>query len=222
MKRQLIFVSLLAGLLGLSWRLPAQDAAATAAREEAEARYTRINTRVQELEETIQAHQKTIMKLTEELHRLNEEVDRLKNKNENAATQESIKRLAEKIEEVDKKRQADNELVVAQLKALGKAAAVKPAVSDKPAPIPSGPKPPSGTPANSGSPGAAPGGATATVPENGYEYAIKKGDTLDKILRDLRAINIKITEKQATDANPGVNWNKLKIGQKIFIPAPVQ
>ena len=30
----------------------------------------------------------------------------------------------------------------------------------------------------------------------------------------------KLTQKQVMDANPGVNWSKLKINQKIFIPAP--
>jgi LysM repeat protein len=30
----------------------------------------------------------------------------------------------------------------------------------------------------------------------------------------------KITMKQVQDANPGVNWNRLRIGQKIVIPTP--
>jgi LysM repeat protein len=31
-----------------------------------------------------------------------------------------------------------------------------------------------------------------------------------------------VTQKQMMDANPGVNWNRLRIGQKIFIPAPAK
>lgn len=218
MKRQLLFAGLFAVCLGTREPLRGQDAAAIAAREEAETRYKRISSRVQEIEETLQAHQKTIMRLTEELHRLNEEVSRLGTKNENAATLESLKQLGDKIEEVDKKRQADNDLVLAQLKALGKAALQKASVPATANPVPAPGKGPGTAPGNK-EPGPGPG-PNASVPETGYEYTIKSGDTLDKILRDLRAHGMKLTQKQAMDANPGVNWNRLQIGQKIFIPAP--
>ena len=217
MKRQLLFAGLFAVCLGVSLPVRAQDAAAIAEREEAETRYKRINSRVQELEETLQAHQKTIMKLTEELHRLNEEVSRLNTKNENAATQESLKRLGEKIEEVDRKRQADNDLILAQLKALGRTALQKASSPEKTNPIPPTGRPPGTAPGNKEQ--VAGSGTSPAVPESGYEYTIKSGDTLDKILRDLRAHGMKLTPKQVMDANPGVNWNKLKISQKIFIPA---
>jgi TolA-binding protein len=226
MKRQLIFAGFLAASLGANFQILAQDAAAIAEREEAEARYKRTNARVQELEETLQAHQKTIMRLTDEVHRLNEDVSRLTSRNENAATQESIRKLAEKIEEVDRKRQADNDLVLAQLKSLGTKLALpvqKPGATEKPGAGSTGK--PSGAPAGNNvlqNPGGDGNKSAPAVPENGYEYNIKSGDTLDKILRDLRAHGMKLTQKQVMDANPGVNWNKLKIGQKIFIPAPPQ
>ena len=224
MKRQLIFAGWLAACLGSSFPACGQDAAALAEREEAEARYKRISARVQEMEETLQAHQKTIMKLTEEIHRLSEDVFRLSSKNENAATQESIKRLAEKIEEVDRKRQADNDLILGQLKSLGRtlASPVRPGATEKPASTSPGGKA-SGAPSSNNAvqnPSGDPGKTPPPVTESGYEYSIKSGDTLDKILRDLRAHGMKLTQKQVMDANPGVNWNKLKIGQKIFIPAP--
>jgi LysM repeat protein len=225
MKRQLLFVGLVTVCLGIHLPVHAQDAAAVAEREEAETRYKRINARVQELEETLQAHQKTIMKLTEEVHRLSEEVSRLNAKNESAATQESLKRLGEKIEEVDKKRQADNALALAQLKSLG-AQLVMPAPkagsTEKGSQSPNSGKSSAAPPVKNASqnPGEDTTKAAPAVPENGYEYSIKSGDTLDKILRDLRAHGMKLTQKQVMDANPGVNWSKLKIGQKIFIPAP--
>lgn len=221
MKRQLIFAALIAGTF---WLFPsahsrAQDAAAGAAREEAEARYTRMNTRVQDLEETLQAYQKRYMALNEEVHNLREDLDRVKNKNESAATQESLKRLAEKIEEVDRKRQEDNKLVLAQFDKLGKTMLSRPLVVDKPPQTPTGVKSPPATGSGANAGAGAPG---PTVAENGYEYVIKKNDTLDRIVRDLKANNIKVSQPQIEAANPGVNWNKLKIGQKIFIPAPAQ
>lgn len=57
-------------------------------------------------------------------------------------------------------------------------------------------------------------------PENGYNYSIQDGDYLAKIVSKLNKQGIKVTIPQVKDANPGVNWNKLKVGQVVFIPAP--
>jgi hypothetical protein len=37
-----------------------------------------------------------------------------------------------------------------------------------------------------------------------------------------RKENIMVTEKAIRDANPGVDWDRLQIGKKIFIPKPVK
>jgi LysM repeat protein len=49
------------------------------------------------------------------------------------------------------------------------------------------------------------------------EYTIAKGDTLGTIAKKFH-----VTVKAITDANPGVEPTKLKIGQTIHIPAPTQ
>src|SRR5262249_44568990 len=61
--------------------------------------------------------------------------------------------------------------------------------------------------------------ATApAVPAAGTtEYTIAKGDTLGTIAKKFH-----VTVKAITDANPGVEPTKLKIGQTIHIPAPTQ
>ena len=214
MKRNFIFAGLLAGSVWLSASALAQDspAADAAAREETESNAKRINIKVEQLEETLQTQQKRIAALVGEVHALREELDRLKSRNENAATQESIKRLADKIEEVDKKRQADNELVIAQFKALGKG--LSKSVQPKEPAAPTANKieaakvdPP---PQNNNAP-----------PEKGYTYKIKDGDTLVRIVTELRNQGFKVTQKQVMDANPKVNWNRLKIGQSVFIPEPM-
>jgi LysM repeat protein len=56
-------------------------------------------------------------------------------------------------------------------------------------------------------PPAAPAGAT--------EYTIVKGDILDSIAKKFH-----VSLKALTDANPGIQPTKLKIGQQIHIPAP--
>src|SRR5689334_4814418 len=121
MKWNLLWAGLLTGALCQMAPLQAQESPAAAAeREELQANYKRINSKIEQLEDTLQALQKQNATLIDEMHNLRGELDRLKNRNENAATQDAIKRLADKIEEVDKKRQADNELVRSQFKSLGK------------------------------------------------------------------------------------------------------
>ncbi len=55
--------------------------------------------------------------------------------------------------------------------------------------------------------------------ERGYEYTIQKDDSLSKIVMGLNRQGVKVTSKQIIEANPGVKWNSLQIGKKIFIPA---
>jgi LysM repeat protein len=56
---------------------------------------------------------------------------------------------------------------------------------------------------------------TAAVPAGATEYTIVKGDILSNIAK-----NFHVSVKAITDANPGIEPAKLKIGQKIRIPAP--
>jgi LysM repeat protein len=53
------------------------------------------------------------------------------------------------------------------------------------------------------------------VPAGGTEYTVVKGDILAKIAKSNH-----VSVKAITDANPGIEPTKLKIGQKIRIPAP--
>lgn len=66
------------------------------------------------------------------------------------------------------------------------------------------------------------GGVNAGGAEKGYEYVIQSGDTLSSVAQAYREKNIKVTVDQILKANPGLNANKLKVGQKIFIPTPPQ
>lgn len=54
----------------------------------------------------------------------------------------------------------------------------------------------------------------------GFEHPIAKGDTLGAVVQAYRDQGIKVTRKMVQDANPNVNWDKLVIGRKIFIPKP--
>jgi len=49
---------------------------------------------------------------------------------------------------------------------------------------------------------------------------IRAGDNPRVIAQALVKQGMKISSKQITDANPAiVDWSKLRVGQKIFIPA---
>ena len=58
--------------------------------------------------------------------------------------------------------------------------------------------------------------------ESGYEYKVAAGDTLLIIAKAYRDQGIKVTSEQILKANPGLDPKSLKVGQKIFIPAPAQ
>jgi len=188
----------------------AQDAVAAAAREEIAESLRTLSARVERLEESNHSYQTRIEKLERENYRLRDELDRQKNRNENAATMDKITRLQDAIKQVDEARQEDNKKVfseVTRLRSLlekaakGLATPVERPQVERPTPPPSHPD-------------------AGKTPENGYKYAIKKGDTLMGIINALKAEGYKVTRKQMEDANPKVNWDKLQVGKEIFIPPP--
>ena len=189
-------------LLGAAVSLPAQDTAAILAadRQENEERFKTLNAKIDQLVEANEAYQKRITRLTDEVARIKEEVDRSRND----TTKESLKHLEEAVQEVDKKRIADTEKLVAELAKLGKTFSSVPVSSNPVKPTPAG-----------GSPARPPAGG-----EKGYEYLVKSGDTGGTILQFYRDQGVKITLRQLMEANPSINWNKLKIGQKVFVPIP--
>ena len=202
MKRKFLAAALLLTLpLG---GLRAEDAATEiAARQEAEENYKRMNARVEDLQAALESQKRSFESLQKEIHKLQEEVARITASNAGAATQESLKGLAKSIEEVDKKRIADNERTLAAFDQIAKLLGNKPPSSPN-----RNPAPPTGGPAT----------PPRTGGEKGNKYAIRDKDTLSGLVIALNKQGYKTTQKQIMDANPGVNWNRLKINQEIFIP----
>jgi hypothetical protein len=129
-----------------------------------------------------------------EIHRLGAEVARLRESSRDSGNKADI---VEQIRAVDRARIADQENVAKRFAELRKEL------------IGSMARPKS----NSGSP------APPPVTEKGLEYEIREGDTLSRLVVDLNKQGVKVTQKQIEKANPKVDWNRLQIGQKIFIPA---
>ena len=216
------FEPVLAGLfLGLTLlTLPAlgQDAAATNAAATAAAiaekqgvdeKFKQMASDIENLRTANQLLQGKLSGIKEDLQQIRAEQTRLAAA---GVSREDLKPLAQRIEEVDKKRQDDKDAISEEIKkSEGRLLKLLSSPSDPSA------KPPASPPST--------GAPTATA--DGYIYTIKDGDRLLDILKayneTFKSKGMKtVSRKQVMDANPDVDWGKLKIGQKIVIPRPAE
>ncbi len=165
-------------------------------------RLDKLSGRIEDLTAGQEALRKQISELSRELESMREQIGK---PSASYARTEALDRVAEAVKEVDRKRMEDAETVRSELLKLRKVLE---------APL-SQPKKGAVT-----SPKQAPGATTSKTPEKGYEYVVQSGDTLDAIVLAYREKNIKVTVPQILKANPGLKAERLKVGQKIFIPAP--
>jgi hypothetical protein len=132
------------------------------------------------------------------------------------ATRDQLGKITDQINEVDKRRKEDSEMIAKQIENLAHAAAVAPV----PTPTHHTSSRPTATPPDGSGTGSGTGSDTATTstPSNGYYYEVKKGDQLGLIVKAYRDKGVKVTTAQVLNANPGLDPNKLFVGKKIFIP----
>lgn len=190
-------ISILMAALVL-WAAPASRAQDAAAQE----RMNKMSGQIDDLIAGQKAIREQTAALAKELASLRDEQTK---PNSSYASQEELRRLAESIKEVDRKRLEDAEKIHAELLKLRQALIAPPPSTKR---IPSAPAPDSPVPDK-----------TATT-DKGFEYVIKDGDSLSLIVQAYREKNIKVTIDQILKANPGLVPEKLKVRQKIFIPAP--
>jgi LysM repeat protein len=158
--------------------------------------------------EDLMAGQETMRKRVAELGR---EIDSLREQQSKpgapSASQEDLKRLADSVKEVDRKRQDDYEKTSAALLKIGRnLSSAAPVKQTKLSP-----------PVNENA------STEKAAPERPvFEYTIQSGDTLDAIVQAYKAKNIKITVAEIVKANPGLVPEKMHVGQKINIPAPTK
>jgi len=179
-----------------------------------------LSGRIEDLIAGQEAQRKQIERLSRELESVR---DQQSKPNTSYAAQEDLKRLAEVIREVDRKRIDDYEKISAALEKIKKTleTPIKPSrnsVKDRDR-EPSRDRDSSDRDHNPGNSGKLDKSA-ASPSEKGFEYTVQSGDTLSAIITAYKEKGIKVTEKQIRDANPGLVPEKMKIGQKIWIPAP--
>lgn len=193
MKRIALFA--LAFGFSLAPVLRAQDAAT-------EERLNKLSGQIEDLRSSQEALGRRLEDLAKQIESLRGQLDKPPG---NFASDEDVKRLAESVKEIDRKRLEDYEKIRTELKGLGKtlvASAPSPRKTLAPLPTESASLEKTG------------------VPDKGFEYQIKHGDTLSIIVQAYRDNNIKVTTEQILKANPGLKPERMRVGQKIFIPAP--
>jgi len=194
MKRILIWIF----ILGISL------AAARAQDDATQQQINKLNGQIQDLRDAQAVQAKHIDALEREISALRDKSSQPGAPD--TANADDLKKLADQVQEIDKKRQADRVLILKEIEKLGKVGGSSP-----------GRKPTPTVTTNSATGGSNPGGK-----ENGYEYKVSAGDTLLIIAKAYRDQGIKVTSDQILKANPGLDPKNLKVGQKIFIPAPAQ
>ena len=182
----------------LSSLVRAQDAATVE-------RLNKLDGLVQDLIEDMAATKKQMAEMAKEIQSLREQLSK---PGGNYASADDLRKLAETVKEIDKKRAEDNEKIVKKIEKLGEtlsggAGGKKTARVTVPSPDATG--------------------TNATAADKAhFEYTIESGDTLDAIAKAYKEKGIKVTVDQILKANPGLNPNSLRVGRKIIIPAPQQ
>lgn len=159
----------------------------------------KLSGQIQDMLETQAAQTKRLDALEKEIGDLRDKLNQPAAND--SASADDLKKLAAQMQEIDKKRQADNEQILKTIEKLGKTGG--------------------GTTVHK-SQATAPDTSTpsATGPQKGYDYTIAAGDTVAAIAKAYRAQGVKVTTAQILAANTGLNPNSLIVGKKIFIPDP--
>ena len=158
--------------------------------------------------------QKRITELTRQLQTVREEANRQKSDPAVGTLSEQVRKLSDKIEEVDRKRIGDAGVVKDQFDKLVDLIKATPASPPKVPHSDPGPD----TQKQKSRPAPA-------IPDKGYEYVVQSNDTVSGIIglynTEFKKQGKKgVSLQQVLDANPGLVPAKLKVGQKIFIPMP--
>jgi LysM repeat protein len=175
--------------------LRAQDAAT-------QERLDKLSGRIDDLTAGQEAIKKQINDLSRDLESLREQLGK---PNANYASEDELKGLAQAIKDVDQKRMDDADKIHTELLKLRDLLKTPPPPShSRSAPLP-----------KESATSQQPSGSQSVFP-----YVIQSGDTLDAIVLAYKQKNIKVTVAQILKANPGLKPERLRVGQKIYIPAP--
>jgi septal ring factor EnvC (AmiA/AmiB activator) len=164
----------------------------------------KLSGQIQDMEAAQAAQEKRISALERQITNLSSQLNQIGNSG--FASQDDLQKLAQQVQEIDKKRQEDNERVLKELEHLEKALGASPPSHNSSPEILSTPTKTHSTDGK----------------QTGYDYTVHKGDTISAIAKAYRDQGIKVTTDEILKANPGLDPKNMKVGQKVFIPAPAQ
>lgn len=164
-------------------------------------RVNRLAGHVQDLQEDNANLKRQIETLVRENQALREQINVAPKTS--GASQEDLRELARKVQEVEDKRKADRELILREIKDLGRV--MSSATANTTARSPRG----------------ASNEPTAKLPKEAIEHTIASGDTLLAIaVAYSKETGKKITTDLILRANSGLKAERLIVGRKILIPIP--
>lgn len=225
MKRILLLTSL-AGWLALPGGAPAQNLVGDAVRQELEDRLRRVERDLEAVKEANDSLRKKLGDLQRNASLVEESAAKAATRSSNilqtTASKEELNQLREALKESEHRREADKKLFLEKFEELRKLMASAP-----PAPVFNAPAPTKSAKERSEFHG---GGRAKSppsgVPDTGVYHLVEKNQTALEILKayndDQKSKGRpgKITLKQLEAANPGANMDRLRAGQKLFIPIP--
>jgi len=171
----------------------------------------RLSGQIRDLQATQLLQTKRIEDLEKELGDLHDKVGAAGSSDNAYASADDLKKLADQVQEIDKKRQADRDLILKEIEKLGRVGGSTSSHHSTPTATATATTAPTTTTSTS-----------ADGKQTGYEYQVQRNDTLILITKAYRQQGIKVSLDDILKANPGLDPKNLKVGQKIFIPAPAQ
>jgi len=178
--------------------------------------FRRLAGEVADLRDANSAQQRRIAQLQKEVDSLRsalrEANDRSTTKMGDFVTREDLKKILDRVQEVDQKRESDRKLILEEFEKLGRtiASAPAPAAERKPRekPVVKDTEPP-----------------VAPIEGTFYPHKVQEGESLGEIVTQYNAALAKegrprITLAQVRAANPKLNPNRILVGQEILLPVP--
>lgn len=224
--KRVLFVIAFAALLAFPGAAPAQNPVGDAVRQELEDRLRRVERDLEAVKESNDSLRKKLGEVQRNATLVEESAAKAATKSSNilqtTASKAELHQLRDALKESEHRREADKKLFLEKFEELRKLMASAP-----PAPVFHAPAAAKSAKDRSESHGggrakSAPPGA----PDSGVYHLVEKNQTALEILKayndDQKAKGRpgKITLRQLEAANPGADMNKLRAGQKLFIPIP--
>jgi chromosome segregation ATPase len=223
--KRLLIAATLGALLLTQGAAPAQTAVSDAARQELEDRLRRAERDLESVKEANDSLRKKLSSLDAVVNEVSRSAVERANSNNNllklTATKDELAQLERALKESEQRREADKKWFVEQLKELTKLMGATPSAPPQFTPTPT---PKSSKSKSSGSTEEKSRSHSTSAPDTGVYHLVEKNQTALEILKayndDQKSKGRpgKTTLRQLEAANPGVDMNRLRSGQKLFIP----